>query len=197
MPSYNGRELDSTDYRDAQILEWLYWENSLSSRDISDIFDVHKDTVLRWMRKHDIKRRERIEAVKEKCEYNYAPLESCRGRDRWVHNYENERQYVKVSRLLAVAKYGFDKVSEKDVVHHKNEIKWLDYHENIELMDREDHSKKHNTGSSHPQTELAEEKVEQIRKDAREHEYSEVAKMHNVTESKVSDIAQRYSWTHI
>lgn len=49
---------------------------------------------------------------------------------------------VLVHRLLAVSEYGIEEVKDK-VVHHKNGIKWDNRPDNIEVMNRAEHTKLH------------------------------------------------------
>jgi len=49
---------------------------------------------------------------------------------------------VLVHRLLAVSEYGYEKVCN-NVVHHKNEVKWDNRPDNIEVMSRTVHAKLH------------------------------------------------------
>lgn len=48
---------DSRPWRDKDILEELYVEKELSSRDVADELNCGQSTVLRWLRRHDIDRR--------------------------------------------------------------------------------------------------------------------------------------------
>jgi hypothetical protein len=57
-----------------------------------------------------------------------------------------ERKNLPVHRLLAVAEFGADAVADK-VVHHKNGIPWDNRPDNIELLDRAEHSRHHRQGN--------------------------------------------------
>ena len=143
MPSYNGRELDSTDYRDGEILEWLYWGEGLSTHDIGSVFNITHQTVRKWMERNGVERRSRYEGAKRALSKPYAPLEMHdHGQMRWALYYGGDESYLKVSRLLAVSEFGFDAVCDK-VVHHKNRIPWDDRPDNIELMTPSEHTKHH------------------------------------------------------
>lgn len=56
-----------------------------------------------------------------------------------------EQNYVSTHRLLAVAEYGFNAVTGKDV-HHLNGIPWDNRASNIELIEPGDHTALHSTG---------------------------------------------------
>lgn len=55
---------------------------------------------------------------------------------------DNERANIAVHRLVAVAKYGYDRVVE-NVVHHENRHGLDNRPANLELMTKEDHSAMH------------------------------------------------------
>jgi hypothetical protein len=65
-----------------------------------------------------------------------------RGHAMLQNKYKGETFSVPVHRLVAVAEYGFDEVKNMDV-HHKNEIKWDNRPENLELLTRSEHRKLH------------------------------------------------------
>lgn len=57
-----------------------------------------------------------------------------------------QKRSVMVHRLQAVAEWGFDRVADK-VVHHKNGVPWDNRIENLQLMDRGEHSRLHRQGN--------------------------------------------------
>jgi len=142
MPTYNGRELDSTDYRDADVLEWLYWDEGLSTHEMGDVFNVDHKTIIRWMDRHDIERRN-----------NRTPgatyYLNAKGRCMWAVNENGKTQNVSVQRLTAVAEYGFDAVCDSEV-HHKNGIPWDNRPENLQPLSVTEHKRLH--ADSHPFT---------------------------------------------
>lgn len=56
------------------------------------------------------------------------------------------QNYVRVSRLLAVAEHGFDAVGPGVDIHHKNGIPWDNRPANIEVIDKGEHAALHSTG---------------------------------------------------
>lgn len=44
-------------YRDAEVLRFLYHEAGLSLQQISNLFEVTRQTISNWMQNHDIQRR--------------------------------------------------------------------------------------------------------------------------------------------
>jgi transposase-like protein len=61
------------------------------------------------------------------------------------HGYDYESHSVFVHRLLAVAEHGFDAVNGKEI-HHKNGIPWDNRPDNLELLNKLEHSKRHYDG---------------------------------------------------
>jgi hypothetical protein len=139
----NTNQFSGTGYRREQVLRNLYWDKELSLNEIGNIFDVEGETIRKWMDKNGVETRDRVEATKKANTKPYAPLKMHdHGQLRWFFCHNGDKTYVKVSRLLAVAEYGFEEVADK-VVHHKNGIPWLDYPENIQLMTQSEHAKHH------------------------------------------------------
>ena len=65
-----------------------------------------------------------------------------RGYEYWRSWNHDGEEILYVHRLLAVAKYGFDAVSDKHV-HHKNKITWDNRFDNIEIKDEHEHIANH------------------------------------------------------
>lgn len=59
--------------------------------------------------------------------------------------WEHKNHTVRVHRLMAVAKFGFDALEDKDV-HHKSHIPWDNRMENISVMKRSEHRDHHQNG---------------------------------------------------
>lgn len=120
--------------------EWLYdkyWDEMMSTTEIAESLDCSQAIVSRWLRKHDIKTR------KSNDEKLPAFGIDKHGYERWRTYVVDESHYrVRVHRLLMVAEEGIDAVKDKEV-HHKNEIKWDNRPENLELMTTEEHRKHH------------------------------------------------------
>lgn len=132
-------------YKNEDTLRRLYQQEKLSSEDIAERLDCAPNTVLKWLRKHDIEVRSRSDS--RSYAHGYHPNEvpivmHRRGQVRWNYCYKGKKHSVYVHRLLAVAEYGFDEVAGQ-TVHHKNDIPWDNRPSNIELMDDGEHSKLH------------------------------------------------------
>ena len=128
-------------YKNEEILRWLYWDEEQSVADIGDVFDVAPSTILYWMEELDIERRKPMEKRVPKISKDKA------GYERFMH-YDNRtetRRTVFSHRLLAVAEYGLEAIRGKDV-HHKNGCKFDNRPDNIELLSRSEHRKRHAEG---------------------------------------------------
>lgn len=148
----DGKSDGCIDYTDPETLRRLYWDENLSTRDIAKRGGVHKDTIRRWMDKHDIPTRERTEAATAKRRKEYTGISMASGGhyqwcqwDRKTETFET----VRVHRLLAVAEYGLDAVADVDV-HHKNNIPWDNRPDNLELLDRSEHTSHHKPWEDSP-----------------------------------------------
>jgi len=116
----------------------LYYEEGMTQFEIADRFDVGQPAVSQAMRR---------EGTNPGHEANRVPYASFytapNGYEHWSsRDTKGGYEYVKVHRLLAVAEYGFDAVSDKDV-HHKNRTAWDNRPENIELLAPSKHQSEH------------------------------------------------------
>lgn len=149
-----------------EVLDRLHNKEEMTTTEMAETLDVSRISMDRWWEEcPDVHKRsqseatqltyeqmdedERLEQVKDAHEAvrnNHATYRtSHRGYEHW-RNYNRHRgseEFVKVHRLLAVAEFGFDAVADS-IVHHKTPIPWLNYGENIQLVDsHEEHSKLH------------------------------------------------------
>lgn len=187
------------DYTDEQTLRRLYWNEELSTREIADLAGVHKETIIRHMDKHDIKRRDRIVASKEGSRIEYCPyIVDHQGYCRWRDTWDKTWNMISVARLLAVAENGFDAIKEK-VVHHKNGIKWDNRPSNIELMDRPDHTRMHNSGENSAPAKLTTSEVREIRQRYKNEDisYKDLAEEYGVSTGTIGPLIRKETWTHI
>jgi len=184
----NGKE--RIDYKDPDTLRRLYWGEELSTVDIAERARVWPSTVSDWMERHGIERRDRIDAVKNKRSKRPATFSMTgEGYLTWQVQHDNERESIRACRLLAVAEYGFEAVKGMHV-HHKNGIPWLDYADNIELLEPSEHLRSHTQGDNNPQAKLTEDDVERVRQLARESKLSqrEIAEQFGISQGHVSDL---------
>lgn len=133
--------LDLKLYRTEWWLRDLYHLLGMNTVEIAELLGLSDSTVYDWMDRHDIPRRtgNRFER-KEYATYSH----HARGYPKWDSwsGEDQEQRTLLVHRLLAVAEFGFDAVSD-NVVHHKNGIKWDNRRSNLELMSHSDHSRMH------------------------------------------------------
>lgn len=140
-------------YQDESELRRLYDEEGMSQEEMADELECSQSTVQRWMDRHDIESRDLSTAIEKgypegREHHNWVERATLtttgKGYYEWREEVDGERKSVRVSRLLAVAEYGFDAVKGKDV-HHKLGSKGMrslfDYHENIELVTPEEHGR--------------------------------------------------------
>jgi len=138
--STEGGAFDADAYKDEEVLNELYVHRGWSMANVGELFDKSEGTIGYWIKKYGIETRDRIKASADTRWKGDRIYIEQGGYTSWKHG---EGQYMRLHRLLAVAKYGFEEVKGMDV-HHKNEIPWDNRMDNIELMTRSEHSKHHN-----------------------------------------------------
>lgn len=139
-----------TDYRDADYLERMYWDEGLSTVQLAEECGVARSTIRRWMNRHNIPRRDISEALTERIGVDrayfcteprgYERCESWNGPDE-----SNDQVYV--HQLVAIAEgadphHVFSGAGQTDV-HHRNSVRWDNRPENIVVMDHGDHMREH------------------------------------------------------
>jgi IS30 family transposase len=134
-------------WRDAKILEKLYWEREMSINDISDELGVSHTTIGNWLNRHNIKKRDLSEAVSIGRQKNVATYWTDEnGYKRWTDSGPEKQHSLRVHQLVAIHN-GVDpeKVfSDGDYhCHHKNGVKFDNRPSNIELVTAEEHGKIH------------------------------------------------------
>jgi hypothetical protein len=102
----------------------MYHERGLPTEEIGELAGITGRAVRYAMEKHGIPRRSASEAKTTAHLTAPVPIEQNHdGYVMWTHTHRKERERVYVHRLLAVAKFGFDAVRDKDV-HHLNGCKF-------------------------------------------------------------------------
>lgn len=95
-------EQSSKPWQEAETLRQLYWVEGLSLADIGEKFDRGQHTILYWMDKHGIERRDPAEATTQATRVEYATrFIGQNGYERWSDWISGER--VAVHQLLAIA----------------------------------------------------------------------------------------------
>ena len=132
-------------WRDEDALRGLYHGEQLSQVEIADRWGAAPATICNWMERHEIEARSRSLATS----IALGPLRVTTAPDGYEF-IQTRQQYkthrVRHHRLLAVAEYGFENVSEK-VVHHRNGIPWDNRGANLELLSDSEHKRIHADGT--------------------------------------------------
>ena len=132
-------------YRNADVLHRLYHTESLSLHDMADKLDCDAETIRRWMKHHDIERRDRAEAMRGANRKERATVIINKYGYEIAAAYSRQRESVekvRIHRLIAVAQHGFEAVVGMDV-HHDNGIKWDNRPGNLEVLSPEKHLEIH------------------------------------------------------
>lgn len=127
-----------------QLREW-HFDNGMTLSEIADEVGCSRSAVSQRFEKFGIKidkeqtarrRREELREGPPQFALDHYGYETVRSR------FRGETDRFKLHRLIAVAEWGTDAV-EGAVVHHKKNIPWLNYADNLELMERSEHSRHH------------------------------------------------------
>ena len=138
IPVRNGTHGWSEPWDGESELRELYIDKELTIYEIAQKFDCGKSTVHDYLVEYDIPLRRTGPSRKThpRIMTDYQGYETARS------DYRGTADMVKLHRLLAVHKYGFEAVAGM-VVHHKKNIPWLNTPSNIELMELGEHTKHH------------------------------------------------------
>ncbi|WP_245626064.1 HNH endonuclease [Haloparvum sedimenti] len=133
-------------FRDEDTLRTLYWDEGMSIPEVADETGSSATTIRKWMDHYGIERRDHADAAASAVRVGYATFTTgSDGYEFWQSRTKDGLKHLYVHRLLAVSEYGFDAVCGQ-VVHHKNEVKWDNRAENIEVMDTREHTRLHQNG---------------------------------------------------
>ena len=123
-------------HRDADTLRELYHERGMSQSEMADKLGVGQTTVSKWMRRHDIKR--------SRANYNKNGHHTItkKGYSKFQVSIDGKNHNVQIHRLAAVAWFGLDAVKGMDV-HHKSGFGFDNREENLELLTKEEHTRRH------------------------------------------------------
>lgn len=126
------------DYRDAEVLERLYWDKDLTLEEMAEKLDTSAGTISKWMSKLDI---ETNDKGRGRNKTNYCNFYTNKNGYEVCHGGNDET--VSIHRLVAVAENR--QIENKDI-HHKNEIPWDNRPSNLEPCTHEEHMDKHSYG---------------------------------------------------
>ena len=131
-------------YKDPDWLEQKYWDEGLNTHEMADIVDMNHGTIVYWMDKHDIPRRDASTAIRRAVGVNYARFYTCTsGHEKWkASDTEGGEEVCAIHRLAAIAWFGWDAVVGNDV-HHDNKIPWDNREENLTPMTDSEHMQHH------------------------------------------------------
>lgn len=181
---------DSKPYKDGELLREMYVEKQMSTIDIAEELDCAPNTVRKYLMRNGVEIRDLSEAVALGHGHhpNEVPFQTKRdkGTEVWYYNNDqDDKGMVYHHRLLAVAIWGFDEVADK-VVHHKNELRWDNRPENLELMTHGEHS-------SHHHRKLSEEEYYEIIERYENEDVStyDLAEEYPITSTAIGDIIRR------
>jgi len=130
---------ESDAYKDADTLRRLYWDEELTQGEIADRFDKNPGTIHYWMEKHGIERRDRLTEISKSRQKGDRLITDGKGYVCWRYGRHNS---IKIHRLIAVAKYGFDAVADRDV-HHVSGVPFDNRRSNITVLTPEEHHRLH------------------------------------------------------
>jgi len=127
----------SKPWQNEDRLRELYWDEGMNIEQISDELGCGHTTVWRWMKRLNVER----ETAKKDRPVHYRTEE--RGYEVWRYTNGDTQHKVRIHRLASVAWFGFDSVCQKDDVHHKSCIPWDNREDNIELLNKMEHTQIH------------------------------------------------------
>ncbi|GAB7018708.1 HNH endonuclease [Halostagnicola bangensis] len=134
-------------WQDIEVLKTLYWEQEMSTRDVSDKLGTSHVTIREWLNRHDLGTRQRGEAIGMARQQEGVTLYTDdKGYKRWIVTDPDKQRSVRVHQLLAIS-HG----AEPEKVfsggeyhcHHKNHMKCDNTPSNIELVTAEEHAQLH------------------------------------------------------
>lgn len=191
----------SIDYKDAETLRRLYYDEELSTNDIAELAGVTGGTIRNWMERHGIERRDRYDAAGMKNRVEWANFYVDKdGYEVWQSAYQGTTDRATVHNLLLIAEGEdpHDVYSDGTEGHHRISIPWLNTPCNVELLTVGQHRSHHSRGERHHKSKLSDEDVREIRRLSDQGLNSfEVAERFDVSPSMVRYISRGERWSHV
>jgi len=125
--------------------DWLrqkYNKQRLSAEEMADLVGCSATNIRMWMKRYDIKIRRGAKSGRRSANWQERASYYTGNNGYEVWNATADEKNVLVHRLAAVAWSGFDAVSD-NVVHHENNIPWVNTEDNLTPMDPEEHNRMH------------------------------------------------------
>jgi transcriptional regulator with XRE-family HTH domain len=132
-------------YRNADVLEELYWNREMSQSEVADELGCSQTTVRRYLKCSDLGTRDREDTEAWSTRVGRAKFRTHKGREEWTLRDTEGATTVAVHQLLAVAD-GADpaEVFDSDThVHHRTGIPWLNIPDGVEVVTPQEHSDTH------------------------------------------------------
>lgn len=129
-------------WQDETTMRYLYQKKKLSSNEIAEILPCNRGHVKRSLRELGIERRSQSEAAKLGQLKRPPVYRTHQGHEEVCTEVNGDHKVIGIHRLVAVAEWGIDAVKGKET-HHKNGIGWDNRPENLELLTKAEHARRH------------------------------------------------------
>jgi hypothetical protein len=139
------------EYKNEEWLREQYVEKGKTLKEIASNFECSFKNISYYCNKFDIDTRDTGNPThppnhRFHPEYEYEEIRTV---------VDGTQHTVKIHRLIAVAEYGFEKVSNADDIHHKNGCRYDNRPQNLEPLSRREHLLKHSNSDIDPEGERA------------------------------------------
>jgi transposase len=147
---YPQPDVEGAPWKDELTLRRLYVKNGLGTPDIAEKFETTPETIIYWLEKFGIERRDGNETVKMNGQHHARTThptfrDSERGYTVVTSRTDGQRYRFYIHQLVAIADGAEPQklFSGDGVVHHRNGVKWDNRPSNLEVVSRGEHTVKH------------------------------------------------------